>query len=267
MIPTIAVTSALAMLAVIWFLSGLRVVKQYERAIILRFGRLAGHTIEPGLRWVIPAIDRLIKVDMRIIALDVPKQAAITRDNVPVSVDAVLFFQVVEPAAAILKIRNYYQATSQLSQTTLRSIVGKHHLDELLAERETINAALKTIIDHETDTWGVKVHLVEVKDVSLPDSMQRAIARQAEAEREKRAKIIHAEGEFEASQRLADAAGVIGSQPVAIQLRYLQTLVEVATEHNSTTIFPVPVDLIQAFVGAYGHGNAAAPKGAVDAGA
>ncbi len=233
---------------VIWFLSGIRVVKQWERGVVLRFGRYA-KLLEPGLRWLIPGVDRMIPVDLRIVALDVPKQEAITNDNVPVRVDAVVFFRVVEPVDAVLRIRNYYAATSQISQTTLRSIVGKHQLDEILAEREQVNAAMRQIIDAETDPWGVEVSLVEVKDVSLPETMQRAIARQAEAEREKRAKIIHAEGEYAASEQLAAAAEVIGRTDVALQLRYLQTLSEIATENNSTTIFPVPVDMLRAFAG------------------
>ncbi len=225
-------------------LFGFRIVTQYERGIVLRFGRLSGDTREPGLRWIIPGVDRMIKVDLRIISLDVPKQDAITRDNVPVKVDAVVFFKVVEPIAAVIKIRQFYSATSQLSQTLLRAIVGKHTLDELLTARERINSALRELLDKETDSWGVKVDLVEVKDVALPESMQRAIARQAEAEREKRAKIIHAEGEFEASRQLSEAAEVIAKEPVTIQLRYLQTLVEIASERNSTILFPVPVDIV-----------------------
>lgn len=241
-----ALQLVIGLVCVVVFLAlfGLRIISQYERGIVLRFGKLLGEIREPGLRWIIPAVDRMIKVDLRIISLDVPKQDAITRDNVPVKVDAVVFFKVVEPIAAIIKIRQFYSATSQLSQTLLRAIVGKHTLDELLTNREQINLSLREVLDKETDTWGVKVDLVEVKDVALPESMQRAIAKQAEAEREKRAKIIHAEGEFEASRQLSEAAQVIAREPVTIQLRYLQTLVEIASERNSTILFPVPIDLI-----------------------
>lgn len=245
--PALLVAAAIGGLLFIYVLSGIRVVKQWERGVVLRFGRYAA-LLDPGLRWIIPGVDRLIPVDTRIVALDVPKQEAITRDNVPVKVDAVVFFRVTEPVDAVLRIRNYFTATSQLSQTTLRSVVGKHHLDELLAEREKINSSLRQFIDTETDPWGVEVSLVEVKDVALPEQMQRAIARQAEAEREKRAKIIHAEGERAAAEQLAEAAHIIGTTDVAVQLRYLQTLVEVAAERNSTTIFPVPIDILKSFM-------------------
>jgi len=234
-------------IVVVYLLSGLRVVKQWERGIVLRFGRYAA-LYDPGLRFILPIIDRMIPVDLRIVALDVPKQDAITVDNVPVKVDAVVFFRVVEPVDAILRIRNYYTATSQISQTTLRSVVGKHSLDELLSAREQLNASLRETIDTETDSWGVEVSLVEIKDVSLPESMQRVIARQAEAEREKRAKIIHAAGELAAAENLAAAAKVIESSDVAIQLRFLQTLVEIAAEKNSTTVFPVPIDILKHFL-------------------
>jgi regulator of protease activity HflC (stomatin/prohibitin superfamily) len=244
----------LACVVVFLALFGFRIVAQYERGIVLRFGKLLGETREPGLRWIVPGVDRMIKVDLRIISLDVPKQDAITRDNVPVKVDAVVFFKVVEPIAAIIKIRQFYSATSQLSQTLLRAIVGKHTLDELLTNREQINLSLREVLDKETDSWGVKVDLVEVKDVALPESMQRAIARQAEAEREKRAKIIHAQGEFEASQQLSEAARVIGQEPATLQLRYLQTLVEIASERNSTILFPLPIDIISFLMNAHDRG-------------
>ncbi len=245
--PVLAALAGFFGFVILYLLGGIRIVKQWERGIVLRFGRYAG-LYEPGLRFILPGIDRMLPVDLRIVALDVPKQEAITMDNVPVRVDAVVFFRVVEPVDAVLRIRNYYQATSQISQTTLRSVVGKHHLDQLLSEREEINAALQTIIDEETDSWGVEVMMVEVKDVSLPESMQRAIARQAEAEREKRAKIIHADGERAAAENLAAAARIISGNDVAIQLRFLQTLTEVAAEQNSTTIFPVPIDILKAFM-------------------
>lgn len=240
----LALIGSCVCLVLIVALFGFRVVAQYERGIVLRFGRLHGAPREPGLCWIIPAVDVMTKVDLRVIALDVPKQEAMTVDNVPVRVDAVVFFKVVEPVAAIVKVRQFYNATSQLSQTALRAIVGKHPLDDLLSERERINESMREVLDRETDAWGVKVDLVEVKDVALPETMQRAIARQAEAEREKRAKIIHAEGEFEASKQLSGAAAVIAEQPIALQLRYLQTLVEVAAEKNSTILFPVPIDVM-----------------------
>ncbi|MBD3176747.1 MAG: slipin family protein [Armatimonadia bacterium] len=247
--PLLAVVAGLFGFIFLYFLGGIRIVKQWERGVVLRFGRFAS-LYDPGLRFILPGIDKLLPVDLRIVALDVPKQEAITYDNVPVRVDAVVFFRVVEPVDAVLRIRNYYQATSQISQTTLRSVVGKHQLDQLLSEREQVNAALQEIIDEETDSWGVEVMTVEVKDVSLPESMQRAIARQAEAEREKRAKIIHADGERAAAENLAEASRIISENDVAIQLRFLQTLTEVAAEQNSTTIFPVPIDILKAFMDA-----------------
>jgi len=227
--------------------SAIRVLREYERAVVFRLGRYVGLR-GPGLFLLIPIVDRMVKVSLRTLVLDVPPQDVITRDNVSVKVNAVVYFRVFEPDKAILEVENFLYATSQLSQTTLRSIVGAAELDDLLAERDKINHALQEIIDRQTDPWGIKVIAVEVKDVDLPAEMKRAMARQAEAERERRAKVINAEGEYQAAQRLADAAGIIQDHPMALQLRFLQTLVEVAAERNSTTIFPVPIDLIGPFM-------------------
>ncbi len=223
--------------------SAVKVVQEYERGVVFRLGRLLGPR-GPGLILLIPFIERMTKVDLRTVTMDVPAQEVITRDNVTVRVNAVAYFRVLDPNAAVVNIADYIRATSQIAQTTLRSVLGQSMLDELLSEREKINEELATIIDQQTEPWGIKVSIVEVKDVELPQSMQRAMARQAEAEREKRAKIIHADGEYQASQMLADAARVIGSEPASIQLRYLQTLTEIATERNSTIIFPVPLELL-----------------------
>ena len=228
--------------------ASIKIVQEYERGVIFRLGRLMGAR-GPGLFLIIPGVERMRKVDLRIVTLEVPAQEAITRDNVTVKVNAVVYFRVVNPEDAVVKVFDYIRATSLIAQTTLRSILGQSDLDHLLSEREKINQDLQQVIDQQTDAWGVKVTSVEVRDVELPSSMQRAMARQAEAEREKRAKIIHAEGEFSASQQLANAAQVIGSQPATLQLRYLQTLTEIAAEKNSTIIFPLPIDLLQALVG------------------
>ncbi len=228
--------------------AAVRVVQEYERGVVFRLGRLVGPR-GPGLFLIIPFVDRMVKIDLRVVTMEVPPQEIITRDNVTMRVSAVLYFRVVDPGAAVTRVVDYTRASFQIAQTTLRSVLGEAELDELLAQREQINARLQQIIDTQTEPWGIKVSTVEVKDVELPDSMQRAMARQAEAEREKRAKVIHASGEYEASQTLADAARVIGSQPQTLQLRYLQTLTEIAAEKNSTIIFPVPIDLISAFFG------------------
>ncbi|MBV8694216.1 MAG: slipin family protein [Chloroflexi bacterium] len=228
-------------------ISGLRVVQQYERGVIFVLGRLTGAQ-GPGLFWVPPFISRMIKVDLRIVTLTVPPQEVITRDNVTIKVTAVVYFYVVDPTTAVVNVMNFMQATTQIGQTTLRNVLGQSELDELLAQRNKINHELQTIIDEHTERWGVKVTAVEIKDIELPATMQRAMAKQAEAEREKRAKIIHAEGELQASAQLAQAAGVIGSQPSALQLRYLQTLTEIAAEKNSTIIFPLPIDLVQPMI-------------------
>jgi regulator of protease activity HflC (stomatin/prohibitin superfamily) len=225
----------------------IKVVKEWERGVILRLGRLVGAK-GPGLFFIIPFIDRMIKVDLRVITLDVPQQEVITRDNVTVRVDAVVYFRVVDPEASVVKILDHIRATSQISQTTLRNVLGQHELDELLTQREKLNQALQRIIDVQTDPWGVKVSIVEIKQVELPETMRRSMAAQAEAERERRAKIIHADGEFQASERLAEAGAVIAREPTTLQLRYLQTLVEIASEKNSTIIFPIPIDLINMFM-------------------
>jgi regulator of protease activity HflC (stomatin/prohibitin superfamily) len=225
-----------------------RIVQEYERGVIFRLGRLQGAR-GPGLFIIIPIIERMVKVDLRTITMDVPSQEAITKDNVTVRVNAVIYFHVLSPEDAVVKVTDHIRATSQIAQTTLRSVLGQSDLDELLSEREQINQRLQQIIDEQTEPWGVKVTVVEVKDVELPQGMQRAMARQAEAERERRAKIINADGEFQAAQRLADAGRIMASQPATLQLRFLQTLSEVASERNSTIVFPVPIDLLEAFVG------------------
>jgi regulator of protease activity HflC (stomatin/prohibitin superfamily) len=229
------------------FSSAVRVVQEYERGVVFRLGRLVGAR-GPGLILLIPGIERMQKVDLRVITLDVPSQEAITKDNVTVKVNAVVYFKVVDPQRAIVQVLDFIRATSLIAQTTLRSVLGQSDLDQLLSERDRINLRLQQIIDEQTDIWGIKVSAVEVRDVELPQTMQRAMARQAEAEREKRAKVIHAQGEFEASQQLAAAAQVIGGQPAALQLRYLQTLTEIAAEKNSTIVFPLPVDLLAGFL-------------------
>jgi len=229
--------------------NAVRVVREYERLVVFRLGRVIGER-GPGLVLLIPLVDRAVKVGLRTVTMDVPPQDIITKDNVSVKVNAVIYFKVISAQEAVIEVENFLYATSQIAQTTLRSILGQAELDELLAEREKQNQALQQVIDRQTEPWGVKVSTVEVKNVDLPQEMQRAIARQAEAERERRAKVINAEGEYQAAARLAEAAAVIGREPAAIQLRYLQTLAEIATENNSTTIFPVPVDMLKAFMGA-----------------
>ncbi|HEV2583065.1 MAG TPA: slipin family protein [Ktedonobacteraceae bacterium] len=241
------VVAAIVLVLVIAALSAIRVVQQYERGVIFVLGRLIGAK-GPGLFLVPPFISRMAKVDLRIVTLTVPPQEVITRDNVTIRVTAVVYFYVVDPIAAVIKVVNFNQATSQIGQTTLRNVLGQSELDELLAERKKINHDLQAIVDEQTERWGVKVTAVEIKDVELPPTMQRAMAKQAEAEREKRAKVIHAEGELLASTKLAQAAEIIGSQPSALQLRYLQTLTEIAVEKNSTIVFPLPLDLIEPFI-------------------
>jgi regulator of protease activity HflC (stomatin/prohibitin superfamily) len=245
--PTIVVVVAVAAILFMVVSASVRVVQEYERGVIFRLGRLVGAR-GPGLFLLIPGIEAMRKVDLRIVTHDVPAQEAITRDNVTVKVNAVVYFRVVNPEDAVVKVFDYLRATSLIAQTTLRSSLGQSDLDHLLAERDRINQQLQQVIDQQTDAWGVKVTSVEVRDVELPQSMQRAMARQAEAEREKRAKIIHAEGEFMASQQLAAAAQVIQTQPATLQLRYLQTVAEFATEKNSTIIFPLPLELVDAFL-------------------
>lgn len=230
--------------------SAIRILREYERGVIFRLGRLVGAK-GPGLIILIPIIDRMVKVPLRTVAMDVPPQDVITKDNVSVKVNAVIYFRVIDAGKAIVDVQDYLYATSQLAQTTLRSILGQFELDELLSERSKINENLQVILDKHTDPWGIKVSLVEVKHIDLPEEMKRVIARQAEAERERRAKVIHAEGELQASEKLASAAAILGKEPTAIQLRFLQTLVEVAAENNSTMLFPVPIDLFKPFIEKY----------------
>jgi len=234
-------------IVVVAIISGIKILKEYERAVVFRLGRMVGAR-GPGLTYVIPGIEKMVRMDLRTVTMDIPPQDVITRDNVSVKVNAVLYFRVLDPNLAVREVENYLFATSQLAQVTLRSVCGQGELDELLAEREKINTRIQDILDKQTDPWGIKVVLVELKHIDLPQEMQRAMAKQAEAERERRAKVIHADGEFQASQKLADAAGVMALQPMALQLRYLQSLVEIASEKNSTTIFPIPIDLLTPFL-------------------
>jgi regulator of protease activity HflC (stomatin/prohibitin superfamily) len=229
------------------FSSMVRVVREYERGVIFRLGRLIGAK-GPGLFFLLPAVDSMVKVDLRVVTMDVPRQEMMTKDNVPVTVDAVVYFRVMNPEDAVTRVENFVRATSLYAQTTLRSIIGQHELDDLLARRERINQLLQQQIDEVTDPWGIKVTAVEVKDVALPEGMKRAMARQAEMERERRAKVIAAEGEYQAAEKLVQAAQAIAEQPIALQLRYLQTLTEIAAENNSTTIFPIPIDLLRPFI-------------------
>ena len=239
---------AIAVILLLFLMSAVKVAREYERGIVFRLGRLLPEPKGPGLFLLIPVIDRMVKVDLRTITLNIPPQEVITKDNVPVRVNAVAYFRIVEPKAAIVQIENFMVATSQISQTTLRSVLGQHVLDELLSEREKINTILQEIIDEQTSPWGIKVSIVEVKDVEIPAGMQRAMARQAEAERERRAKVIAAEGEFQASERLKDAANVMGATPMALQLRYLQTLLELGASQSTTIVFPAPIDLLRPFI-------------------
>ena len=236
----------------VWLFNSINILREYERGVVFRLGRLLPAAKGPGLIFVFFPIDRLIRVGLRTITLDVPTQDVITADNVTVKVNAVVYFRVVDAPRAIVQVENYLYATSQLGQTTLRSVLGEVPLDDLLSKRETLNLKLQDILDRHTDRWGIKVELVELKSVDLPETMQRAMARQADAEREKRAKIIHAEGEFEASRKLSEAAAAISKEPVALQLRYLQTLTEIGMEQNTTIIFPLPIDLLKAFTPAEG---------------
>jgi regulator of protease activity HflC (stomatin/prohibitin superfamily) len=248
------VTVALVVFVVVVFfvilyaISAIKVLREYERGIVFRLGRLLPEPKGPGLFFLIPIVDRMVRVDLRTITLNIPPQEVITKDNVPVRVNAVAYFRIVAPKDAIVQIENFMVATSQIAQTTLRSVLGQHQLDELLSEREKINAILQEIIDEQTAPWGIKVSVVEVKDVEIPQGMQRAMARQAEAERERRAKVIAAEGEFQASERLKDAALVIEEHPTALQLRYLQTLIEIGSSPSTTIVFPAPIELLKAFL-------------------
>ncbi len=244
MLPIVIAVVAFALILVA---AAVRILREYERAVIFRLGRLIP-VKGPGLILLIPIVDRMERISTRIETIDVQRQEVMTRDNVPVTVDAVVYYRVLVPTDAVVKVQNFHKATYLIAQTTLRSVLGQSELDDLLAEREKVNQRLQEIIDEQTEPWGIKVSMVEVRDVVLPDTMKRAMARQAEVERERRAKVINAEGEYQAAQRLQDAAAIIAEQPIALQLRFLQTLSEVATEHNSTTIFPVPIDLFTPYI-------------------
>ena len=235
------------LLAVIILPQMIRILREYERAVIFRLGKLLG-TKGPGLIFLIPIVDRMVRMDLRVVTIDVARQEVMTRDNVPMTVDAVVYFRVIDPASAVVRVENYLKATSLISQTTLRSVLGQAELDELLSQRDKINLRLQEIIDRQTDPWGIKVTAVEVRDVILPDSMKRAMAGQAESERERRAKIINAEGEFQAAEKLVQAASMISAQPIALQLRFLQTMKEISSEHNTTTILPIPIDLFAPYI-------------------
>ncbi|HEX3409750.1 MAG TPA: slipin family protein [Candidatus Binataceae bacterium] len=239
--------SIVIVIAALVLLSGLKVLNEYERAVVFRLGRLSPFR-GPGVIFVIPILERAVRIDLRTVTLDIPPQDVITRDNVTVKVSAVLYFRVIDPSRAVTEVRDYLYGTMQLAQTTLRSVGGQTELDDLLSQREKLNAKIQEVIDTQTEPWGIKVVLVELKNIDLPQDMQRAIAAQAEAERERRAKVIAAEGEFQAAQRLAEAAEIMSKSPITLQLRYLQTLAEIATEHNSTTVFPVPIDLFEPFL-------------------
>ena len=238
---------AIVFIAAIFILSGLKVLNEYERAVVFRLGRLTPYR-GPGIVFIVPVLERMVRIDLRTVTLDIPPQDVITKDNVTVKVSAVLYFRVVDPSRAVTEVANYLFATMQLAQTTLRSVGGQTELDELLSQRDKLNARIQEVVDAQTEPWGVKVTLVELKNIDLPQDMQRAIAAQAEAERERRAKVIAAEGEFQAAQRLAEAAEIMNKSPVTLQLRYLQTLKEIAAENNSTTIFPIPIDLFEPFL-------------------
>ncbi|HEY8773894.1 MAG TPA: slipin family protein [Gaiellaceae bacterium] len=248
MTAVIVVVVAVAIMLLLFLFAAIKVAREYERGIVFRLGRLLPEPKGPGLFILIPIVDRMVKVDLRTITLNIPPQEVITKDNVPARVNAVAYFRIVDPKAAIVQIENFMVATSQIAQTTLRAVLGQHVLDELLSERDKINSILQTIIDGQTAPWGIKVSIVEVKDVEIPANMQRAMARQAEAERERRAKVINAEGEFQASERLKDAALVIEEHPIALQLRYLQTLLELGSSQATTIVFPAPIDLLTPFL-------------------
>jgi regulator of protease activity HflC (stomatin/prohibitin superfamily) len=255
------VVAVIAVLLVVLLFATVKVAREYERGVIFRLGRLLPEPKGPGLFILIPVVDRMEKVDLRTVTLNVPPQEVITKDNVPVRVNAVAYFRIVEPKAAIVQVENYMAATSQIAQTTLRSVLGQHQLDELLSERDKINQILQGIIDEATSPWGIKVSVVEVKDVEIPSDMQRAMARQAEAERERRAKVISAEGEYQASERLRDAAAVMATQPITVQLRYLQTLLEIGAQNSSTVVFPIPIEFLEA-LGARSVGGQQPPPSA-----
>jgi regulator of protease activity HflC (stomatin/prohibitin superfamily) len=252
--PLIKLIFAVGPVAVILFIvavvvlpQAVRILREYERGVIFRLGKLIGAK-GPGIIFLIPFVDRMVKMDLRVVTIDVPKQEIMTKDNVPATVDAVIYFRVVDPNAAVVKVENFWKATSLIGQTTLRSVLGQSALDELLSQRDVINQKLQEIIDKQTEPWGIKVTSVEVKEVSLPDSMKRAMAKQAEAERERRAKVVNAEGEFQAAEKMVQAAALIAKEPIALQLRYLQTMREMSSEHNTTTFLPLPIDLFSAFL-------------------
>jgi regulator of protease activity HflC (stomatin/prohibitin superfamily) len=254
-VASLIILAIVVFLLMLFLISAVKVAREYERGVIFRLGRLLDPPKGPGLFLLIPIVDRMVKVDLRTITLNIPPQDVITKDNVPVRVNAVAYFRIVDPKAAVVQVENYMAATSQIAQTTLRSVLGQHVLDELLSEREKINSILQTIIDEATEPWGIKVSIVEVKDVEIPSNMQRAMARQAEAERERRAKVISSEGEYQAAERLKDAAVVLERHPMALQLRYLQTLLELGASQSTTIVFPAPIDLITPFLGK-GDGSA-----------
>jgi len=242
-----SVVVILVILAIFILPQTIRILREYERGVIFRLGKLVGAK-GPGLIILIPVVDKMVKMDLRVVTIDVAKQEIITRDNVPATVDAVVYFRVVIPTDAVIKVENYWKATSLIAQTTLRSVLGQATLDDLLSQRDAINLKLQEIIDRQTEPWGIKVTAVEIKDVALPDNMKRAMAKQAEAERERRAKIVNAEGEFQAAEKMVQAASMIAKEPIALQLRYLQTMREMASEHNTTTFLPLPIDLFSAFL-------------------
>ena len=242
LLPWLSVIVPVLILAISVLPQAVRVLREYERGVVFRLGKLIGAK-GPGLVLLIPIVDRMVRMDLRVVTIDVSKQEVMTRDNVPVTVDAVVYFRVVDPEAAVIKVENFLKATSLIAQTTLRSVLGQAELDELLSHREKINMTLQNIIDRQTDPWGIKVTAVEVKDVVLPETMKRAMAKQAEAERERRAKIVNAEGEFQAAEKMVQAAAIMSAQPIALQLRFLQTMREISSEHNTTTFLPVPIDL------------------------
>jgi len=246
-LPLMSVFLVVAVLAITMLPSAVRVLREYERGVVFRLGKLIGAK-GPGLVLLIPIVDRMVRMDLRVVTIDVPKQEVMTRDNVPATVDAVVYFRVMEPEAAVIKVENFLKATSLIAQTTLRSVLGQAELDELLSHRDKINLTLQNIIDRQTDPWGIKVTAVEVKDVALPEGMKRAMAKQAEAERERRAKIVNAEGEFQAAEKMVQAAAIMSAQPIALQLRFLQTMREISSEHNTTTFLPVPIDLFSPLV-------------------
>ena len=243
-IPSLIV---IVVLAAIVLPQAIRILREYERGVIFRLGKLLGAK-GPGMILLIPVVDRMVKMDLRVVTIDVSKQEVMTRDNVPATVDAVVYFRVIDPIAAVVKVENFWKATSLIAQTTLRSVLGQAELDELLAHRDKINQTLQEIIDRQTDPWGIKVTSVEIKDVSLPEGMKRAMAKQAEAERERRAKIVNAEGEFQAAEKMVQAAAMISKEPIALQLRFLQTMREISSEHNTTTFVPIPIDLLMPFI-------------------